>query len=1057
MHPDLLWCLVSLAVVRLLLLAATPVPAPHARERPGPEAGHHGYPAGDAQLPRHVAQTRPARLRPAAERTGRPVTSLAPARAAGQRAEDRGASGSARRGVRSRKRGSRGGQLWRTRPRSEQLYVAAINVQSLKPHLLELRCDIDQQGFDTISLSETWLKPATPNRLIPVPGYRILRNDRPDGRGYGGVAVLVRDALDVTVIDSPGCRTDGTKLETLWIQIRVGKRKAMLCSLYRPPIQTTARISADLDELERQLQHILTRHSGLILLTGDVNINMADNNNSTASSKFRELLSTYSMQQHIRGPTYEPSGSTIDVICSNSSVERSGSLQCDFSPHRWTRAIVTVPSFRPVHCSLSARCWRKLDVAEAGRLLDGADWTPVFESADPEAQWDYFVSVALPIIDRLAPAKRSRARNPTAPPVTDATKELMGRRRSALRNGDRSLYKDLNRRVKAAIRRDTTEELQRRIAAAGRSSMWRTIRPVISAKQPSRPMPTADADTMNNYFASVGMQIAHQVDSSGPELPVRLPRVTTGRFMVQPVTPESLATTVAQMSNSSASGADGLCVRFVKLCLPYYICHVLTHIVNSSLASHTVPPSWKLTHIHPIQKSPKSTKTSNYRPISILPTIAKIAERVVYEQLSEYFTSHHLFPSCQHGFRTSHSTDTALLTMTDRIFEAMDNRQVALLCLLDMSKCFDVIPHDRLITKLEQYNVDVRWFTSYLAQHYQQVVISSPERGRMLSQPLLNPIGTYQGSALAPLLYTIYAADMALYLDADVAHDRCLVQYADDVQIAVFGSPRDSSAMVHSLESNLAALSLWFRKNGIKVNASKTQLIVTGTGANMRTMPKIQLQFMGSTVTESSTVKNLGVVFDQTMTFSAHVSDVVRRCTGLLSGLSHSRHALPRGTLITIVQALVLSAIRYCISVYGVCGITQTARLQKLLNYGARVISGRRKHDHISDVLRDLKWLSAENMYRYHSMTLLKRMLSTGQPEHLHGSLVTRGDIHHRATRQAGQLDRPATHTDSGRRRFLFAAVTDYNALPQSLRDMGPHQFRVNLRKHLVASQNGPG
>ena len=107
--------------------------------------------------------------------------------------------------------------------------------------------------------------------------------------------------------------------------------------------------------------------------------------------------------------------------------------------------------------------------------------------------------------------------------------------------------------------------------------------------------------------------------------------------------------TVAQMNNSSACGADGLCVRFVKLCMPY-ICHVITHIVNSSLASHTVPASWKLTYIHPIQKTAKSTETSNYRPISILPTIAKITERVVYEQLFEYFTSHHLFPSYQGSF-----------------------------------------------------------------------------------------------------------------------------------------------------------------------------------------------------------------------------------------------------------------------------------------------------------------------------------------------------------------------------------------------------------------------
>ena len=233
-------------------------------------------------------------------------------------------------------------------------------------------------------------------------------------------------------------------------------------------------------------------------------------------------------------------------------------------------------------------------MAETGRLLRCVDWTPVFESADPEAQWDYFVGATIPIIDSLVPAKRFRVRNPNAPPVTEATKELMSRRRAALRDDDRRLYKELNRRVRAAVRRDTSEDLRRRIQTGGRSSMWRTIRPVISAKQPSRPTPAADADAMNRYFANVGTQTARQVDSSGPELPVRLPRVSTGRFVVQPVTPESLAMTVAQMNSSSACGADGLCVRFIKLFMPY-ICHVITHIVNSSLASHTVPSSWKLT------------------------------------------------------------------------------------------------------------------------------------------------------------------------------------------------------------------------------------------------------------------------------------------------------------------------------------------------------------------------------------------------------------------------------------------------------------------------------
>ena len=310
------------------------------------------------------------------------------------------------------------------------------------------------------------------------------------------------------------------------------------------------------------------------------------------------------------------------------------------------------------------------------------------------------------------------------------------------------------------------------------------------------------------------------MDSSGPELAVRLPRVSTGRFQVAPVTPEHLRRVVGRMASSTSCGADGLCLRFIKQCFDS-ICPVITHIVNSSITRQTVPNSWKLALIHPIQKTPKSTDVANFRPISILPTIAKITERVVYEQLFTYFTCHHLFSSSQHGFRTDHSTDTALLAVTDRVFEAMDRKEVTLLCLLDLSKCFDVVPHAGLLQKLELYNVDTRWFESYLADHQQQVVSQSHSASRTLSAALPNPIGTYQGSALGPLLYSIYANDMPLYADA-----ANIVQYADDTQVLVSGRPGDIGAIIGSMERNLSQLSNWFGKNGMKINAQKTQFIV---------------------------------------------------------------------------------------------------------------------------------------------------------------------------------------------------------------------------------------
>ena len=268
-------------------------------------------------------------------------------------------------------------------------------------------------------------------------------------------------------------------LETLWVRVGAGGRRVAVCSLYRPPVQTVARVTADLDELERQLQHVLAQHGGPVVLAGDVNISTATDSDSTAARRLRELLNIYELQQQIRGPTYEPSGSSIDILCTNSGAVRAGSLTCDFSPHRWLRALVRVPEYRPVQCCVTARSWRELDPVEVNRRMRQVDWTPVFTSADPDAQWQYFVARALPILDRLAPAKRVKVYNPTAPPITEMTKDLMTQRRACLRAGDRDRYKTLNRQVKAAIREDTRCDLQRRIQDSGRGDMWRCIRPVI--------------------------------------------------------------------------------------------------------------------------------------------------------------------------------------------------------------------------------------------------------------------------------------------------------------------------------------------------------------------------------------------------------------------------------------------------------------------------------------------------------------------------------------------------------------------------------------------------
>ena len=130
----------------------------------------------------------------------------------------------------------------------------------------------------------------------------------------------------------------------------------------------------------------------------------------------------------------------------------------------------------------------------------------------------------------------------------------------------------------------------------------------------------------------------------------------------------------------------------------------------------------------------------------------KIVERLVQSQLYHYLSYNHLLSPSQHGFRPRHSTETALMTVTDRILTATDCGEVTLLCLIDLSKCFDVIDHNILLMKLQLYGVDTTWFSSYLSGHTQSVSLRDRSGETKTSKVLANSMGVFQGSALGPLI-----------------------------------------------------------------------------------------------------------------------------------------------------------------------------------------------------------------------------------------------------------------------------------------------------------------
>ena len=372
----------------------------------------------------------------------------------------------------------------------------------------------------------------------------------------------------------------------------------------------------------------------------------------------------------------------------------------------------------------------------------------------------------------------------------------------------------------------------------------------------------------------------------------------------------------------------------------------------------------------------------------------------------------------------------------------MDNSEITILVLADLSKCFDVVSHQALLAKLKLYNIDTCWFESYLSDHCQQVQTRDATGRLIRSESLPNTMGVYQGTALGPILFSIFSNDLSMHVT-----DAGILQYADDVQIWKTCKKQRIGEAISSMENTLSAVSDWFCSNSMKVNASKTQLIVFGTRNVLRDLPPVQLRFGTSFVTESRVVKNLGLTMDRHLSFEDHINQLVAKCTGVLIAMSHAKHVLPPFTVALVIEALVVSAIRYCIAIYGTCGRTQLHRIQKLLNFCARVISGRRKYDHISDALKRLKWLRAEQLVKYHQLCMVKTVIDSNLPLDIAAMFSYVSTPHN--TRQTGQLYCPRAKSGSGTRRLAHCSA-HYNRLPTSLKGLRMNAFKRRLKQLLL-------